>query len=147
MKHTTFKGYICADIYSPDLKDLNEGNICYLRSYKGDEHIENLDTGTYFVMEKGLTIQEQMAVSNVGPQLGDITKYTFNNKETMYRYRLRHLNSGRYIKMVEIDIIFKNKKKADKQERILGLSKLFEKPDDKENSETKEFDDHTVFQF
>jgi len=49
--------------------------------------------------------------------------------------------------MVEIDIIFKNKKKADKQERILGLSKLFENSEEKENNETKEFDDHTVFQF
>jgi len=49
--------------------------------------------------------------------------------------------------MVEIDIIFKNKKKADKQERILGLSILFEKTEEKENKEVKEFDEHTVFQF
>jgi len=53
--------------------------------------------------------------------------------------------------MAEIDIIFKNKKKADKQERILGLSKMFESSEDKENNESKEqkdqkeWDEHTIF--
>lgn len=51
--------------------------------------------------------------------------------------------------MAEIDIIFKNKKKADKQERILGLSKMFESSDDKEKDkdqkDQKEWDEHTIF--
>lgn len=103
---------------------------------------EVMDTGSYFVLEKGQSLTEQ---SNSIEQ-GSIAKYCFG-KETTYKYRLRHLISGRYIKMAEIDIIFKNKKKADKQERILGLSKIFEKSEDKENNDLKEFDDHTVFQF
>lgn len=55
--------------------------------------------------------------------------------------------------MAEIDIIFKNKKKADKQERILGLSKMFESSEDNENKNSKdqkegdwkEWDEHTIF--
>jgi len=48
--------------------------------------------------------------------------------------------------MCEIEESLNNKKKSDKQERILSLSKQFEVAEEKENTEVKEFDDHTVFQ-
>ena len=71
-------------------------------------------------------------------------------KDESHKFRLKHVNSGRYVRMAEIDIIFKNKKKADKQERILGLSKMFESSDDKDKDkkdqkDQKEWDEHTIF--
>ena len=102
----------------------------------------------FFILEKGNSIAEQ---SNAFLN-GEIAKYTSTvGKDESHKFRLKHVNSGRYVRMAEIDIIFKNKKKADKQERILGLSKMFENSEDKENNEKKdqkdqkEWDEHTIF--
>jgi len=77
---------------------------------------------------------------------GCVSKYTFL-KENLYKYRLKHLISGRYVKVSDVETRLKNKRN-DTTVRVLGLSSLYdyEKDNKVESSDNKEYDDQTIFQ-
>lgn len=70
-------------------------------------------------------------------------------RENNFKYRIRHLNTGRYLRISEIPIKSRRPDASDKNfDRVLALSSRFDLATTGEHtSDTKEFDDTTIFQF
>lgn len=104
IKHTEIGGYLCID---GTLESKQNGPLCFIRNYRGNDYMEEKNSNCMFEVEvhchseQGRFIKwrdgDNLKDNENVDLLGLNSKSLAANEELNYNFRLRHLNSGRYL--------------------------------------------------